>query len=422
VTLALSLYRTATGLFEPLAGTVLNQRAKRGKEDFGRLNERLGRPRTPRPPGPLIWLHGVSVGETQSLLPLVDALRSARRDAQVLVTSGTVTSAELLARRLPGSVIHQFAPIDAPRAVAGFLDHWRPDVGVLVESELWPNLIQDARRRGVKLALASARITERSARGWSRLPGAARELLAAFDLVLPQDDDSDARLARLGRPGDGRLNLKYATEPLPFDGRALTALRKEAVGRTVLLAASTHEGEDALVLEAFQALDAERLGKPRLVVVPRHRERGRAIAEQARAMGFATGRHGEGDAFSSLCDVYVADTLGELGQWFRLADSAFLGGSLLPGIGGHNPLEAVQVGTPAITGPHVANWEGVYADLAAAGLVQVLSAPGDLTAAWEVALDTAEPRKAIEKRAAGLQQRRRREFDDAVARIAGLLP
>lgn len=422
MSLSLSLYRSVTGLLEPLAPTLLNRRAKQGKEDFGRLNERLGRPALPRPPGPLIWLHGVSVGETQSLLPLVEGLRKARRDAIVLVTSGTVTSAELLAKRLPPGVLHQFAPVDAPRAVGHFLDHWRPDVGVLVESELWPNLILTAADRGTRLVLASARITERTARNWSRTPAGARELLGAFQLILPQDEETEARLAGLGRAGDGRLNLKYAGEPLPHQGKALTALKRAAGGRPVLLAASTHPGEDALVLEAYQALDADRRGDPMLVIVPRHRERGPAVAELARGMGFNTGRGGEGDAFSAACDVYVADSLGELGLWFRLAQSAFLGGSLLPGIGGHNPLEAVQVGVPAISGKHVANWESVYRDLEAAGLATLLPAAADLTAAWEVALDNPEPPKAIEKRAAAVQQRRRQELDDAITRIAGFLP
>lgn len=422
MSLSLSLYRSLTGLLEPLAPLVLNRRAKQGKEDFGRLNERLGRPALARPPGPLIWLHGVSVGETQSLLPLVEGLRKARRDATLLVTSGTVTSAELLARRLPPNVLHQFAPVDAPGAVCRFLDHWRPDVGVLVESELWPNLILTAADRGVRLVLASARITERTARHWSRTPAAARQLLDAFQLILPQDEETEARLAGLGRAGDGRLNLKYAGEPLPHDGKALTGLKRAAEGRPILLAASTHQGEDALVLEAYQALDADRRGDPMLVIVPRHRERGPAVADLARAMGFNTGRHGEGDPFSAACDVYVADSLGELGLWFRLAQSAFLGGSLLPAIGGHNPLEAVQVGVPAISGRHVANWESVYRDLEDAGLATLLPTSADLTAAWETALDNPEPPKAIEKRAAAVQQRRRQELDDAVARIAGLLP
>lgn len=422
MSLSLSLYRALTRLAEPLAPLLLDHRAKRGKEDFGRLNERLGRPAIPRPAGPLVWLHGVSVGESLSLLPLVEGLRAARRDAAVLVTSGTVTSAELLARRLPGSVIHQFAPVDTPLAVGRFLDHWRPDVGVLVESELWPNLILGAHERGTKMLLASARITAKTAKNWSRTPKAARELLSAFDRIWPQDDETEARIAGLGRPGDGRLNLKYAGEPLPFDAKALTALKRAAKGRPVLLAASTHEGEDALVLEAFQTLDAESHGKPMLVIAPRHRERGPAIADLSRQMGFATGRHGEDDRFSAACDVYVADSLGDLGLWFRLAHAAFLGGSLLPGIGGHNPLEAVQVGAPAISGPHVANWVGVYRDLEAEGLVRMLAGPGDLTAAWTAALDSAEPRKAVEKRAAAIQQRRRRELDEAIAEIAALLP
>ena len=418
---ALSLYRAVTGLMEPFAAGALRRRAARGKEDAARLGERLGRASRPRPDGPLVWLHGVSVGETTSLLPLVDRLRAARPDAVVLVTSGTVTSAEILSRRLPPGVIHQFAPVDAPGAVARFLDHWRPDLGVFVESELWPNLIAGAKDAGARLALVSARITEKTARGWSKLPGAAADLLSRFDLVLAQDDETEARLARLGRGSDGRLNLKYAGDPLPYDKPALAALQREAGGRPVLLAASTHPGEDGLVLETYQALDAEARGRPMLVIAPRHPERGADVAELARSMGFTAGRAGEGDAFSRQCDVYVADRLGELGLWFRLATGAFLGGSLLPGIGGHNPLEAVQVGTPVISGRHVDNWVGVYGDLEAAGLARMLAGPGDLTVAWEALLDAAEPRKAVETEARAILDRRRREFDEAVQRLGALL-
>jgi len=421
-TLALKLYRALTGLAEPLAPLLLDRRAKRGKEDFGRLNERLGKPKLKRPSGPLFWLHGVSVGESMSLLPLVERLRSERKDAHVLVTSGTVTSAELLAKRLPGNVIHQFAPVDAPHAVAGFLDHWKPDVGVFVESELWPNLILGARDRGVKMVLASARITEHTAKNWARTPKSAHDLLAAFTLVLAQDAETEGRLESLGRASDGRLNLKYAGDPLPFDTNALAAAKKAAGRRPILLAASTHAGEEELVLEAYQRLDTDRRGNPLLVIVPRHRERGAAITEQSRAVGFATGRYGEGDGFSSECDVYVADSLGELGLWFRLAHNAFLGGSLLPNIGGHNPLEAVQVGTPVISGRHVANWAAVYRDLEDAGLAQMLAEPTALTAAWEHSLDTADTRAAIQKKAAAIQAQRAAEVEEAVHRIVALLP
>jgi 3-deoxy-D-manno-octulosonic-acid transferase len=357
-----------------------------------------------------------------SLLPLVERLRAERRDVNLLVTSGTVTSAELLAKRLPAGVIHQFAPVDAPKAVKGFLDHWRPDVGVLVESELWPNLILGARERGVKLALVSARITEHTAKNWARTPKSAHELLDAFSLVLAQDADSAGRLESLGRPSDGRLNLKYAGDPLPFEVKALAAAKRAAGNRPVLLAASTHEGEEELVLEAWQQLDTDQRGSPMLVIVPRHRERGPAVAELSRTIGFSTGRFGEGDRLSRNCDVYVADSLGELGLWFRLAHAAFLGGSLLPGIGGHNPLEAVQVGTPVISGAHVANWAAVYRDLAEAGLARMLDAPADLTAAWEASLDAAEARDVVRRKAAAIQKARALEVEDAVRRIADLLP
>jgi 3-deoxy-D-manno-octulosonic-acid transferase len=421
MTWGMKLYRGLTGLAEPLAPLLLDLRARRGKEDFGRLNERLGRPILKRPSGPLIWLHGVSVGESMSLLPLVERLRAERRDVNLLVTSGTVTSAELLAKRLPAGVMHQFAPVDAPHAVRGFLDHWRPDAGVLVESELWPNLILGAQERGTKLALVSARITQKTAKNWSRTPKAARQVLDAFSLILAQDTESAERLESLGRAPDGRLNLKYAGDPLPFEVKALAAAKRAAGTRPVLLAASTHDGEEEMVLEAWQQLDTAQRGNPILVIVPRHRERGPAIAELSRTIGFATGRFGEGDRFSRNCDVYVADSLGELGLWFRLAHTAFIGGSLKPGIGGHNPLEAVQVGTPVISGTHVANWSAVYRDLAEAGLARMLDVPADLTAAWEASLDTADARDAVRKKATAIQKARALEVGDAVRRLADLL-
>ncbi|WP_309627607.1 glycosyltransferase N-terminal domain-containing protein, partial [Brevundimonas sp.] len=182
MTLPLLAYRLITRAIEPLTPRLLDARVKQGKEDPVRVDERLGVAGVARPDSDLIWLHGVSVGETTSLLPLVSALRSRRPDLGVLVTSGTVTSAELLAARLPDGVIHQFAPVDAPGAVRGFLDHWRPDLAIFAESEIWPNLVLGANERGARMALVSARMTEESARGWARLPASARALLAAFDL------------------------------------------------------------------------------------------------------------------------------------------------------------------------------------------------------------------------------------------------
>ncbi|MDB5438677.1 MAG: kdtA, partial [Caulobacteraceae bacterium] len=243
MSLALSLYRLATGLAEPMAGALLARRARRGKEDPARVNERLGRPGLTRPPLPLVWLHGVSVGESLSLLPLVGALGAARPDLALLVTTGTATAAELMSRRLPPGVLHQYAPIDTPGAVKRFLGHWRPSLGVLVESELWPNLLLAAKQEGVRLALVSARMTKASAEGWARFPGAAQELLGAFDLILPQDEESAARLAGLGAKVGGLANLKLPAAPLPADEPALDAMRVALSGRPVVLAASTHPGE-----------------------------------------------------------------------------------------------------------------------------------------------------------------------------------
>lgn len=357
--LSLALYRAATGALEPFAPFLLERRAKAGKEDRARLNERLARPTTPRPDGPLVWLHGASVGESLSILPLVDRLRAERPDVQVLVTSGTVTSAELLARRLPAGAIHQYLPVDTPRGARRFLDHWRPSLAVFVESELWPNLLLTAKARGVKLALVSAKLSDRSYARWRARPFAAHELFSGFDLILAQDARAAERLASLGGAVGGEADLKFGAAPLPVDEAALTSLRVRLSDRPVLLAASTHPGEDEIVLRAWGALAS----RPRLVVVPRHPERGPAIADLALATGTTVClRSLEPD---DSADIIVADTLGELGLWYRLADLALVAGSLVAGIGGHNPLEPARLACPIVSGPHIENWLTAYADLRA---------------------------------------------------------
>ena len=362
--LPLALYAAATGLLEPLAPALLRRRARAGKEEPTRLTERLGRGTLARPEGPLVWLHGVSVGESLSLLPLIGAIRAARPDLAILVTSGTITSANVLEKRLPQGVIHQFAPVDAPGAAARFLDHWRPGAAVFVESELWPNLIGAAARRGVRLALVSARMTEDSARGWSRAPASARALLAAFDLILPQDAATAQRLERLGGAVGGELNLKLTGEPPPVDAALVADLR--GLGRPIVLAASTHPGEERLVAEAFQAA-----GRPDalLVVAPRHPDRGPAVAEDLRSLGFAVARRAADEAPTTATGAYVADTLGELGAFYAAAAVVVIGGGFADGIGGHNPLEAARLGCAVVTGDKVANAAEIYAGLLADGAV-----------------------------------------------------
>jgi len=361
VSFALSAYRAATGLLEPLAGGVLRARASKGKEDAARLGERLGRADRPRPEGPLVWLHGVSVGESLSLLPLVDALRTRRPRLNVLVTSGTVTSAELLAQRLPEGVIHQFAPVDAPGAARRFLAHWRPDLAVFVESELWPNLLSQARLRGVRLALVSARITEASAASWARAPGAARELLDAFDLVLPQDPASAERFERLGAKTGPQLNLKLVGGAPPTDSVALARFRELIGDRSVIAAVSTHPGEEPLIAAAFVEAAAGR--RPLLIVAPRHPDRGVGVAEALQSSGLRTARRAAGEPLKGETDVYIADTLGELGLLLSVASVAVMGGSFVEGIGGHNPLEPARMGVAVVTGPHHFNAAAIYAEM-----------------------------------------------------------
>ena len=404
MTPALLAYRVGTAALHPFAPALLRRRARAGKEDPARLRERLGRASATRPPGPLAWLHGASVGESLSLLPLIARIQAARPDVHLLVTSGTTTSAELLAQRLPPGVTYQYLPLDTPPVAARFLGHWRPDLAVFVESDLWPNLLLAAKARGTRLALLSARLSEQSLRGWSRAPAFARRLLGAFDLVQAQDDPTAAALTRLGARDDGRLNLKSVGDPLPVDEAVLAQAREVAAGRRVLLAASTHPGEDEIVL---QSAPPDAL----LVIAPRHPARAPEIAALApdaglRSRGARFGEH----------RVHVADTLGELGLWFRLADAALIGGSLLPGVGGHNPLEPARLGVPFASGPHVHNWRPIYDDLRAAQAVVIVPDGAALASFWQApSTDQAARARAFAEAQSG-------QLDTAAARLLALLP
>ncbi|MCA6283062.1 MAG: 3-deoxy-D-manno-octulosonic acid transferase [Phenylobacterium sp.] len=411
MTLPLALYGLATGLAEPLAPLVLKRRAKAGREDPLRLGERLGRAGAPRPPGPLVWLHGVSVGETVSLLALVEGLRARRPDLGLLVTSGTRTSAELLARRLPAGVRHQYVPVDTPGAVRRFLDHWRPDLGVFAESELWPNLILTARRRGTRLVLASARITEGTARTWRRAPASARRLLSAFDLILPQDRATADRLRGLGADCGRELNLKRAGAPLIFDPAELARLQGLAAGRPVVLAASTHPGEDALIAEAAEGLGAL------VVIAPRHPERGAEIAAALKAPRRALGEEPGPETL-----VWIADTLGEMGLFFRLADVVVMGGSFPGGIGGHNPLEPARLGAPVITGPDIANAADVYGEMFDEVCALMARDGPDLRRKLAGLLADPVLRRRMREAALAYAARQEQTLADALEDLAPLLP
>jgi 3-deoxy-D-manno-octulosonic-acid transferase len=334
----------------PLAPLLLRERAARGKEDRARMSERLGVASVARPDGRLVWIHGASVGESLAALPLIEKLLA--EDIRVLVTSGTVTSASMMQARLPPGAIHQYVPLDTPRAAARFLDYWRPDAGLFVESDLWPNLLLEAQRRGVKLALINARISERSAAGWRRAPQMARTLLGVFDRILAQDEDFAVRFRALGAHDVTVAgSLKADAPPLSCDETALAAMRAMIADRPLLLAAQTHPGEDETILPAHDQLRT-RFPDLLTIIVPRHVERGPDIAMLCGARICA--RRAAGEPVTADTAIYVADTMNELGLFYRLPAFCFLGGTLVP-MQGHNPLEPAILNCAILAGPSRAN-------------------------------------------------------------------
>ncbi len=357
----LELYHYATMLVTPLAERALDWRAAQGKEDSARLDERMGRPSRPRPAGRLVWLHGASLGEGLSLLPLVE--RFIQQGVETLVTTGTVSSAQALRARLPAGAVHQYAPLDSPQFVASFLDHWRPDVAVFAESELWPNMIAGLRARHTPLVLANARISETSAARWARWPRTARRIFSAIDLCLAQDVDNAARFSALGAPNVRVAgNLKFDAPSPPADAARLAAFTAAIGQRPVWAAVSTHPDEETAILDAHSIL-TQRLPTLLTLIAPRHPERGAPIAERARARGLTVAQQSTGAEPAPDAQLYIADTLGELGVIFRSADVVFMGKSLTAPGGGQNPIEPAKCGSVILHGPHVSNFAQVYAAL-----------------------------------------------------------
>ena len=362
----LPLYRFVSGVGAPAIGLYLALRKARGKEDPDRFTERLGRPGRKRPSGALIWAHAASIGESISLLPLIGRLVTERPGVNVLVTTGTVTSARLMAERLPEGAFHQYVPVDRVPYVRRFLDHWRPDLALWAESEFWPNLITETVARKIPMVLINGRISPRSFSGWQRFSGLIKNLLEGFDLCLGQTETDADRLRRLGA-GDAEYvgNLKFAVPPLPADGEMLEKFKNGLGDRPMWVAASTHPGEEEMAARVHQRLKDSHSGLL-TIIVPRHPDRGAEIAAQLNTLGLTISRRSAGDAIGPGTDVYVADTLGELGLFYRLAGIAFMGKSLVP-LGGQNPLEAARLDCAIVHGPHMMNFEDITEHLKTVG-------------------------------------------------------
>jgi len=370
----LKSYGAAMRAAEPLSGRLLAYRERQGKEDAARIGERRGIASLARPAGPLVWVHAASVGEMNAVLPVIDAISAARPDITVLLTTTTLTSAALAQKRLPPQAIHQFVPLDTPGYAARFIAHWQPDVAIFTESEIWPSLILATAAHKIPLLLVNGRMSPRSYQRWKRLPGMAEPLFGQFQVILAQNE----KLARWFRDVGGRVvmpvgNLKADAPPLPVDAAALVQLQSQLSARPCLLAASTHEGEEAIIAQAHRLLVQSLPGFCTLIA-PRHPERGSAIASELTAQGFKVARRSLGDALTADVEIYLADTIGELGTLYSACPIAIIGGSLIER-GGQNPLEAVSLGAVVLTGPSTHNFRDEYgALLKAGGAIQVASA------------------------------------------------
>jgi len=415
--------RLYAGLLEaggPLLDLYLARRMRAGREDAERFGERRGIPSIPRPAGFLIWFHAASVGESMSMLRLLDRLLAERPDISILVTTGTVTSARMVAERLNGRVIHQYIPVDRQAWVTRFLDHWRPDCAVWIESEIWPNLLDEIARRDIPAALVNARMSVRSHRRWSLARRTIARLLSTFDLCLAQTEIEAARLGELGAR-DVRYvgHLKFAADQLPADPATLASLRTAIGTRPTWVLASSHDGEDEIAVAVHKLL-MTRYPDLLTVIVPRHIKRGAAIAALAQGAGLTVSVRSAGLPPLPGDAVYIADSMGELGLWYRLTGIACIGGSLVP-IGGHNPIEAAQLDCALLYGPHMFSLPGIAAELQAENAAIVVDDAETLAAAIGRLLEDPPAARAMAAAARNIAERNRNVLDRAFAALDPLI-
>lgn len=375
----LGFYNSVSSLSAPALKILLNQRLKAGKEDEQRLAERMGIPSKKRPDGRLFWLHAASVGEAQSALILINALLAANPDLSILVTSGTLSSANLMGSRLPDRAFHQFYPLDHPKWCENFLNHWRPDAVLWMESELWPNMLSAVKARAIPSVLVNARLSQRSFARWSMAKGTVSDLLSAFTLILAQTPDDAARFETLGHPhvlmSD---NIKYSASPLPYNEADLSVLQAMTGTRPCWVYASTHDGEEALTCDTHKKLK-EKFPDVLSIIVPRHPERRDAIADTVRNHGLSFSLRSRSETIEDTTDIYIADTLGELGVFYKLCPAAVIGRSFSnDGGGGHNPIEAAQFGCAVLSGPNIQYQTDLFASMENENAVIILQDKSDL--------------------------------------------
>ncbi|MBI1275930.1 3-deoxy-D-manno-octulosonic acid transferase [bacterium] len=375
MSLPLAAYGLVSTLLHPFAALWLRQRTARGKEDRTRLPERLGHARgLARPAGDLLWAHAASVGESQAVLPLLKELRATHPGLPILLTTGTKTSAQFVSGKLPEGVLHRMAPLDTFPSVTRFLNHWQPSRLLLVESELWPVWLWALGRRHVPVAVVNGRMSEKSYAMWGRLHALAKPMMRYVSLVLAQDGPDGDRFRALGAE-DVHVtgNIKWDTPPLPASESELERLRAAIGRRSVWVAASTHAGEESQLAEAH-ALIRQHVKNALLILAPRHPHRGNQLVADLREAGFNLAQRSQSEPITAKTEIYLADTMGELGLWYRLAQLAFVGGSLVVH-GGQNPLEPARLGCPVIAGWDMHNFASITLALEQSGALERTPTP-----------------------------------------------
>lgn len=367
----LPMYNGLLWIASPFIKHHLKKRLEEGKEDASRFDERFGEPSRLRPSGELIWFHAASVGEAVSALPLIKVLLARNSDRSILMTTGTMTSAALMQERLPAGAFHQFVPIDTKSSVTRFLDYWQPQMAIWMESEIWPNLINQTSKRKIPMLMLNARITESSFNLWRKTGGLSKKLLKKFDYIHAQSDLAAERLKYLGAEEVEALgNLKFCSPPLPFQNERFREIKAAVKDRKIWLASSTHKGEEAIVASAHLAM---KTGIKNLltIIVPRHPDRGEEIMVKLQEAGFNVARRSLRQPIQKDTDIYLADTIGELGLFYRLVEVVYMGGSLVQK-GGQNVLEAARLNCAIMHGPDMSNFTEIVTDLKNnKGIIQV---------------------------------------------------
>lgn len=350
------IYNTLIRILYPLViKRYINKRKENGKEDIKRFNERIGRPNIKRPEGKLIWFHGASVGESLSMLPLIQRLLEIYKDAHVMVTTGTLTSAELMGKRLPERAFHQYIPIDNPVFTTRFIKHWRPDLVLWFESDLWPSMLSNIKRKNIPLILVNGRISNKSFKRWQQFDFISKELLGCFTFCLGQSEEDAYRLRVLGAKDSMCLgNLKYAGLPAPIDADKKAEVEKQIGDRPLWAVSSTHHDEELKIGKFLKRLE-EKVPHLLTLIAPRHPNRGIEIQENLNNLGLKTALRSKGEPITKDTEVYIADTIGEVGIWYELAPLVFIGGSLIPH-GGQNFMEPSRARDAVVVGPHMFNF------------------------------------------------------------------